>query len=361
MSSKDAAAASSAATAATAGAGGGGEDWCTIESDPGVFTELLETIGCKCVELDELYSIDDNSLAQLKEFAGHKVYGLIFLFKWLAPVEPALKETAGGGGDGESKEDGGGDSDETTKWGEPLTEDQIPANLFFAHQVTTNACATQAILSVVLNAGLSPEELGSTLAEFQSFTSTFPPALKGVAISSSDEIRTAHNAFARQDAFLADEKFHLPTDNDEAFHFVAYVPNSGDGHVYELDGLQKGPVVVGSYDAKDDAMSWLGTARTAIQHRMRQGGDHIKFNLMAVIQDKRVALKAALLQADTVAASLTAETEEHYGDYAGDRVAALTAEEAKREQWKVENQRRRHNYVRDYCCVVVCLCVCVSL
>ena len=49
-------------------------------------------------------------------------------------------------------------------------------------------------------------------------------------------------------------------------------------------------------------------------------GDAIKFNLMAVIQDKRIALK------DT-------------------DVVGLQVEEAKRAQWKLENQRRRHNYV----------------
>jgi hypothetical protein len=44
-------------------------------------------------------------------------------------------------------------------------------------QVITNACATQALLSILLNAP-SDVEIGSTLNEFKSFTSQFPPDVR---------------------------------------------------------------------------------------------------------------------------------------------------------------------------------------
>jgi ubiquitin carboxyl-terminal hydrolase L5 len=289
-----------------------GDDWCTIESDPGVFTELLGEIGCNGVQLEELWSLDDDTLNALNQTG--EIYGLIFLFQY-----QVISNAEG--------------TTETTK--EMLSEEQIPETLFFAHQVTTNACATQAILSVILNQD-DKIELGPTLQEFKEFTASFPPSLKGVAIASSESIKKAHNAFGRTDAFLNDGKFiSRLSPKEDVFHFVAYVPK--DGTVYELDGLQSGPIVVGKLSDDNDPVSvptmWLSVAREAIQKRME--GDAIKFNLMAVIKDKRIGLKE-LIDNDPSNEGL---------------VHQLEMEEERRKQWTMENQRRRHNYVP----------VCVSL
>lgn len=337
-------------------------DWCTIESDPGVFTELLETLGCTTVQVEELWSLDNDTLERLCTLSGNKVYGLIFLFKWNSEQHAEH----GGGATTEAEraaqmeeellENNNNNDDDDNHHNETM----IP-NLFFAHQVTTNACATQALLSVVLNAGLSPDELGSTLTEFQSFTASFPPQLKGMAISSSEDIKTAHNRFARPDAFLefgrSNNKRRWNGRNaselEEAFHFVAYIPHpapsssSNDGTtttVYELDGLQKAPLVAGTCGGVDDSKEtpsesttldpWLLVARTAIQERMAKAeSNHIKFNLLAVVQDTRIPLQEQLNQQQTSSSS------------SSELVAQLALEQAKRDQWKLENQRRRHNYV----------------
>lgn len=283
-----------------------GDDWCTIESDPGVFTELMETLGCNHVQLEELWTLDEESLQALD--ATGQIYGLIFLFQWTRPQTSATTVAS------------------STINRTPLSEDEIPPGLFFAHQVTTNACATQAILSILMNSDAKALDLGPTLSEFQEFTASFPPSLKGVSISSSEPIKKAHNAFGRTDAFLNDGKYvSASRTSDDVFHFVAYIPKSGV--VYELDGLQEGPIPVGNYE--DAPTAWLDVARQAIQARMQ--GEAIKFNLMAVVQDKRIKLREQISSNDTTIASKAAMD--------------LEMEESKRAQWKLENQRRRHNYV----------------
>lgn len=135
--------------------------------------------------------------------------------------------------------------------------------IFFAKQVIENACATQAILSVLLNCRHPDLKLGTTLSEFRDFCQNFDANMKGLTLSNSEVIRTVHNSFARHTLFELD-----PTacaKNDDVYHFVGYVPI--DGRLYELDGLKQGPIDLGAVPSESE---WTDVVWPIIEKRIQK-------------------------------------------------------------------------------------------
>ena len=77
---------------------------------------------------------------------------------------------------------------------------------------------------------------------------------KGMSIGNSEIIRETHNSFSRQDPFVMEED-RAAKEDDDVFHFIGYVPYKNQ--LYELDGLQDGPISFG--ECTDE--NWLALAR----------------------------------------------------------------------------------------------------
>ncbi|KAL6464253.1 hypothetical protein MHYP_G00265700 [Metynnis hypsauchen] len=241
--------------------------WLELESDPGLFTLLVEDFGVKGVQVEEIYDLQSKCQGP--------VYGFIFLFKWIEERRSRRKVSTL--------------VDETS-----VIDDDIVNDMFFAHQLIPNSCATHALLSVLLNC--SGVELGNTLSRMKAFTKGFNPESKGYAIGNAPELAKAHNSHARP------EPRHLPEKQNgisavrtmEAFHFVSYVPIKD--RLFELDGLKAYPIDHGPWGEEEE---WTDKARRVIMERigLATAGEpyhDIRFNLMAVVPDRRMKYESRL-------------------------------------------------------------------
>ncbi|KAA1478129.1 hypothetical protein DENSPDRAFT_845331 [Dentipellis sp. KUC8613] len=269
--------------------------WQLTESDPGVFTELLKTLQVPLV-VDDLYSLEPSVLSHLKP-----LHALIFLFKWLP-----------GAGEPEST---GGEYD-----------DDFPG--FFANQVVNNACATLAVLNALGNIESLP--LGQQLTDLIGFTAGMDPQTRGMAVTSADWLREAHNALSPPSTISLDG-LNLPKTSEDAYHFVVYLPFMGA--VYELDGLKRAPIRHGPYE--ENGEGWTKRAREVIEARIATyPPGALEFSLLALHDDTLPRLEQQLAESEASGDQLTA----------AEVSQQIANEKSKRQRWAFENSLRRHNH-----------------
>ena len=305
-------------------------EWCTIESDPGVFSELIKNIGVKGVQVDEIIDMDT------LESDNEPVYGLIFLFKYMQKNE--YKPNV------------------LTTWDN---------DLFFAKQEVQNACATQAILGILLN-NTDKLDIGPTLTELKTFTDGMDPATRGLAISNSEKIRIEHNKFAHPEPFVFTKK--IAKDGDDVFHFVAYLHFKDS--IYEIDGLQKGPILIEKGVKNEE---WIKKVKPSIQNRISlYSQSEIKFNLLALVPDrlekakkldedlnKRKKYVEGLINGSVKPSNDDKDLEEYnkmnkeqlqnslknFDSYIKENLQTIKDEEDRVKKYKAENERRQFNYI----------------
>lgn len=254
----------------------------------GVFTSLIENLGAQGVQFEELLTLDPSELLALQP-----LYGVIFLFKY--PTDRPYA-TPDGPLDGSF-------------------DHAASESIFFAHQTIQNACATQALLSVLLNQ-TDHVDIGPQLSDFRDFAMVLPPEFRGEALSNSDLIRDVHNSFARSSPFANETQRPEDQQSDDVFHFVAYTPVRGT--LYELDGLQPAPIAHGPCDPDAFPTRVVEVLRRRVA---RYDDGEIRFNLLAMCRDLRVRAR-------------------DFGD-----AELLAREDRKRREWNFENALRRHNFI----------------
>lgn len=79
-------------------------------------------------------------------------------------------------------------------------------NVKLHFQVINNACASQAVISILMNCHHPDLQLGEDLETLKEFSMQLDPSMRGLALSNSTTVRAAHNSMARQALFEFDPK-----------------------------------------------------------------------------------------------------------------------------------------------------------
>ncbi|GAW80939.1 ubiquitin C-terminal hydrolase, family 1 [Plasmodium gonderi] len=302
-------------------------EWCLIESNPCIFNDMLNRMGAKELSVEDVYDLeffDDyinnkdvvniENILSIQEYksekekknnvdenvlnsSGEKVlynnnicretkynkllknnsylYGIIFLFNI-------------------------GNNYNKNKF----IEHVVPENLFFAKQVIPNACATQAILSIVLNKNI---ELNEEIKNIKSFSANFDSSMKGFTLSNCNFLRNIHNSY-KAPVYVERENLNEEKGkSNDSFHFVSYIQY--DNNVYMLDGLQEGPVLIGDtttgfQNGTNEKASWIYIAREHIKKEINdicnsnnnnngkgERESDNRFNILAVTKDKEFIIQ----------------------------------------------------------------------
>lgn len=349
----------------------GQEEWLELESDPGLFTLLVEDLGVTGVQVDEIY--------ELSKVPSDPVFGFIFLFRWqqnekkhnsrrssrgggaslnasqasstgadtpLASNNPTLGEISTSATSLHQGLNNGGRPPSTSSERRKLKPEVDPGDseeIFFAHQVVPNSCATHSLLSILMNTSHQSVDLGPLLREFRRATQPLPPSLRGLAIGFMPPLMEAHNRHARQQtshsppclppacdeitsarvvqcAVEAAQRAALSEGENggggggetvageeavgvscgigggvgvgagDTFHFVCFLPVGR--FLYELDGLKQEPINHGPLEDPIAHVGWTRQCLDLLKQRMRD--QEVRYNLMAVVPDRRLALTSRL-------------------------------------------------------------------
>ncbi|KAJ7057238.1 ubiquitin C-terminal hydrolase L3, partial [Mycena amicta] len=233
-----------------------------LESDPIIFTELIQALGVHSLQFHDVLSLDLEDLAPSGALAlPGPVYAFILIFPTTEEYENELKA---------AKQRAHLDGTQYKGYGheEPV---------IWFEQTIGNACGLYAILHAVSNLGpIGKAHIasGSILDTFLDTCIPLNPEKRAIALESSQSIADAHRQAATQGSTA------VPNAEDEvAFHYVCFVKSPGNDHIYEMDGDRNGFLDRDSFlDGDRDLLSGgLKLVRSFVKD------DNQQFQLMALV------------------------------------------------------------------------------
>ena len=191
-----------------------------------------------------------------------------------------------------------------------------------------NACATQAILSVLMN--LKCFELGETLTKFRNETTPMTPLERGKAIGNNKIIRDAHNNFAQPSEVLQKKiSEHVPDGMGTCYHFIGIVPYNGI--LLLLDGLSEAPIVIGTVEE-----NWYKDGIKPFFEGLVNANNNVEFTILAVVHNQINKYQQLIENAE----------KENNKDMIPMYKEIVEEEEDIIKKERIENRRRKHDYMQ---------------
>lgn len=190
-----------------------------LESNPDVFNAYLNELGVQG-EFSDVWSLDEELLA----FLPRPVYALLLVF----PVSDAYEQYREGSDASRSLYEGPGNA-----------EDAV-----WAPQTIGNACGTMALLHALNN--VPSDRLGSGLgAKLMRDLKPLSAKERANYLESSEELEHAHALVA------GDGVTEAPSADSQVDEHYVCLTRDKHGHLVELDGRRKGPIIHGMLKSDD--------------------------------------------------------------------------------------------------------------
>ena len=73
----------------------------------------------------------------------------------------------------------------------------------------------------------------------------------------------------------------MPDPEEVEYHFICFVKSQKDAHVYEMNGVSKGPIDTGVVAQGNDLLS--GDSLELVRNYMKEAPENVGFSLMALV------------------------------------------------------------------------------